>query len=170
MINIQKETFCISVTKDYLTFSSAHFATFGSGEAERLHGHNYQVAFGATGDLDQNGYVANFVPIKKALRRLVDFLDHHLLLPEKSATINVNVDGDEIECLYGGKRYLFPSDDCLILPVENTSVELLAQWILRKFLDELPMICPESKFTTCWLEVEESSGQRARCELLLNQK
>ena len=38
-----QESWSISIDKDYLKFSAAHFLIFPDGTAERLHGHNYRV-------------------------------------------------------------------------------------------------------------------------------
>ena len=47
----------ISVAKDYLKFSAAHFLIFPDGTAERIHGHNYRVSVDLQTDLDPQGLV-----------------------------------------------------------------------------------------------------------------
>ena len=42
----------VSVAKDYLSFSSAHFITFRGHKCESLHGHNYRVAVVVEGGVD----------------------------------------------------------------------------------------------------------------------
>nr|HPI41863.1 6-carboxytetrahydropterin synthase [Pseudobdellovibrionaceae bacterium] len=37
--------FSLKLSKDEFKFSSAHFLIFNDHQAERLHGHNYQVEF-----------------------------------------------------------------------------------------------------------------------------
>jgi 6-pyruvoyltetrahydropterin/6-carboxytetrahydropterin synthase len=45
--------FSVSVAKDYLVFSSAHFITFAGHRCEGLHGHNYRARATVEGALDQ---------------------------------------------------------------------------------------------------------------------
>ena len=63
------------------------------------------------------------------------------------------------------RQWLFPRDDCVLLPIENTTAELLARYIARRLADELLRqygYRPE----VLRVEVEESIGQSAVCELL----
>ena len=69
--------FRVSVTKDYLVFASAHFITFAGHRCEGLHGHNYRVEVTVEGEkLNEIGLLADFVDIKRAMKSIVDRLDH----------------------------------------------------------------------------------------------
>ncbi len=62
------------------TFSAAHFLRGYKGKCERLHGHNYRVEITVSGEkLDSIGMVHDFVEIKRALRKLLERLDHYNL-------------------------------------------------------------------------------------------
>ena len=85
----------VSVTKDYLVFSSAHFITFAGHRCEGLHGHNYRVAVTIEGGLDPDAwFVFDFVELKRIMRRLCDEIDHLVLLPLASDRVKVSEDGD----------------------------------------------------------------------------
>ena len=149
----------VRIQKDYTVFCSGHFITYDGHECEPLHGHNYQAAASLEGALDENAYVFDFTKLKRALRSIVDRLDHRMLLPTKSALIRVTQSGDEVEASYRGKRYVFPLSDVVLLPISNTTAEMLAWWIaqeLRKILGPLP-----AGATALEVEVDESTGQRA---------
>ena len=45
--------FSVSVSKDYLTFSAAHFLTIPNHKCESLHGHNYVVTVVVEGPVDR---------------------------------------------------------------------------------------------------------------------
>ena len=76
----------VSVTKDYLVFSSAHFITFAGHRCEGLHGHNYRVRVTIEGALNQESwFVFDFVELKGIMKRLCDEIDHLVLLPLESA-------------------------------------------------------------------------------------
>ena len=64
-----------------------------------------------------------------------------MLLPTKSALIQVTQSGAEVQATYRDKRYVFPSSDVVLLPIPNTTAEMLAWWIaqeLRQGLGTLP--------------------------------
>ena len=151
--------FKVRVTKDYLVFCAAHFITYG-GECERLHGHNYRVAATLEGSLDENGYVYDFIALKTLLKRIAGELDHRMLLPTRSPRISVEVQGEAVEVRADGRRYVFPADDCVLLPVENTTAERLAAWIAGRAVAEL-LASGVRHITAITVEVEESFGQSA---------
>ena len=158
------ETYHVRVEKDYLVFSAAHFITFDGDVCERLHGHNYRVAAEAFAPLDENQYVIDFVFLRDALRRIVLELDHFTLLPTEHPAIRVRAEGESVEVTFAERRWIFPRGDCKLLPVANTTTELLARWIGHRLLDELgarPEIRPER----LRIELDECFGQLAVCEL-----
>lgn len=151
--------FRVRIEKDYTVFCAGHFITYDGHECEPLHGHNYRAAAALEGPLDENAYVFDFTKLKRALRAIVDRLDHRMLLPTKSALIRVTQAGAEVQATYRDKRYVFPLSDVVLLPVPNTTAEMLAWWIaqeLRRTLGPLP-----PRMTALEVEVDESSGQRA---------
>src|SRR5829696_5266098 len=126
--------FRVSVTKDYLVFASAHFITFAGHRCEGLHGHNYRASVTIEGALDQQAwFVFDFVELKKIMRRLCDEIDHLVLLPLTSDRIQVVEDGDHVNVGVDGKpRYVFPRKHCALLPIPNTTVEMLAQMLTER--------------------------------------
>ncbi len=54
-------TYRVSLEKEQLVFSAAHFITFAGNICERLHGHNYRVKCEVHGALDENEYVVDFI-------------------------------------------------------------------------------------------------------------
>ncbi len=119
------EQYHVRVTKDYLVFSTAHFITFAGNICERLHGHNYTVAAEIHGPLDENQYVVDFVALREILRDIVAELDHHVLLPTSHPTIHVKADEDRVDVRFEDRRWVFPRGDCVLLPIANTTAELL---------------------------------------------
>src|SRR6187402_3193051 len=90
--------FRVSVEKDYLVFSSAHFITFAGHRCEGLHGHNYRARVTLEGELMQeNWFVFDFVQLKQIMRELCDEIDHLVLLPTRSERVGVSEDGDRVE-------------------------------------------------------------------------
>ncbi|MEX0702119.1 MAG: 6-pyruvoyl tetrahydropterin synthase family protein [Planctomycetales bacterium] len=160
------ERFRVRVTKDNLVFSAAHFITFAGGECERLHGHNWRTAVEVEGELDRNHYVFDFVALRDALAAIVRDLDHRMLLPTLHPRIRVTERESEVEAVFQDRRWIFPREDCVLLPIENTTAELLARWIGHQ-LSEAIHAQAEHPLRTLRVEVEENFGQWATCELPL---
>ena len=154
--------FRVSVTKDYLVFASAHFITFAGHRCEGLHGHNYRARVTLDGEIDEESwFVFDFVTLKKIMRRLCDEIDHKVLLPLQNPKVQVADDGDTVRVAYEGKpRYVFPRSDCALLPVTNTTVEMLAELWTDRLRAELEAT-GERGITAIEMEVEENFGQSA---------
>jgi len=151
------ESFHVRITKDYLVFSAGHFITFNGDVCERLHGHNYRVAAEVHGPLDENHYVFDFIALRDALKTIVDELDHRMLLPTEHPLIVVEADGREVVARFQDRRWVFPQGDCVLLPVPNTTAELLARYIGRRLRQALPV--GSARPTRMRVEVDECFGQ-----------
>jgi 6-pyruvoyltetrahydropterin/6-carboxytetrahydropterin synthase len=101
----------------------------GVDYCENLHGHNYFVEITISGPLDSDGMVMDFKEIKKQTLRICERLDHKTLLPGKSKSIKVDESEFSYEVTVSGKRYVFPKEDCFMLPLEATTTERLAEFI-----------------------------------------
>lgn len=159
-----KEQYRVRVTKDNLVFSAAHFITFNGNICERLHGHNWRTAVEVSGPLDENEYVFDFIALRDALQAIVNELDHRVLLPMQHDQIRVIQTERETEAVFEDRRWVFPREDCLLLPVRNTTAEAIAQWIGERLIKDL---AARSKHNLDCLqvEVEENFGQWAICRL-----
>ena len=154
--------FKVTVTKDYLVFASAHFITFAGHRCESLHGHNYRVGVTLEGAIDeQSWYVMDFSAVKKLMKRLCDEIDHKVLLPLENPKLQVTEQGDSVHVAYEHRpRYVFPRSDCALLPIPNTTVEMLAQYLTARLLAELERMTI-AHLTAIEMEVEENFGQSA---------
>jgi 6-pyruvoyltetrahydropterin/6-carboxytetrahydropterin synthase len=160
--------FRVSVAKDYLVFASAHFITFAGHRCEGLHGHNYRARVTIEGALDEDTwFVFDFVTLKHIMRGLCDEIDHKVLLPLENPKIQVKEEGQSVTVAYDGKpRYVFPRSDCALLPVPNTTVEMLAELLTSRLRAELGKIGARG-LTAVEMEVEENFGQSAVYRVVL---
>lgn len=156
--------FRVRVTKDHLVFSAAHFITFNGNICERLHGHNWRTAVELTGPLDENRYVFDFIALRDAMQAIVNELDHHVLLPTKHAQIRVQTDEREVTATFEARRWVFPREDCVLLPVVNTTAEEIAAWIATR-LRGVVTAQPGANISEIQVEVEENFGQWAICKM-----
>jgi 6-pyruvoyltetrahydropterin/6-carboxytetrahydropterin synthase len=160
--------FRVSVTKDYLVFASAHFITFSGHRCETLHGHNYRVGVVVEGALDpESWYVVDFGALKRIMRKLCDDIDHKVLLASANPHLQIAEQGDSVTVAYDNKpRYVFPKRDCALLPIPNTTVEMLAEYLTG--LLQMALGNEGAKgVTAIEMEVEENFGQSATYRLRL---
>lgn len=158
------ERYSVRLSKDYLVFSAGHFITYAGDVCERLHGHNYQVVAEVHGPLDENQYVVDFIALRDTLKAIIDDLDHRMLLPTRHPLIRVEADEREVTARFAQRRWVFPREDCALLPIANTTAELLARHIAGQLRDALVARLgapPE----VVRVEVDETYGQWAACEL-----
>ena len=158
------EQYHVRIEKERLVFSAAHFITYDGDVCEPLHGHNYHVAAEVRGPLDENHYVIDFIALRDALQEIVDQLDHRMLLPTEHSTISVTSSNQEVEVRHGERRWIFPAADCVLLPMANTTAELLARYIGQKLLDSLETRLG-SRPTDVQIAVDECDGQWGVYEL-----
>ena len=164
----ERSEYRVSVSKDYLVFASAHFITFAGHRCEGLHGHNYRARVTVEGALNEDSwFVFDFVELKRIMRKLCDEIDHLVLLPLESSRIQVVEEGDEVKVGVDGKpRYVFPRRDCALLPIPNTTVEMLAKLLTERLRKELESNSARG-MTAIEMEVEENFGQSAVYRLTL---
>ena len=157
------EHYKVRVTKDQLVFCSGHFISYEGDKCERLHGHNYRTAVEIEGGLDENFYVFDFIALKKRTKAITDELDHRMMLATRNPLIHVEEGPGSVRVRYRDREWVFPREDCVLLPIENTTAELLARYVGGRLLDDLRR---QHRFVPQVLrvEVEENIGQSATYE------
>ncbi len=120
----------VSITKN---FSSAHFL-IGHPKCGRIHGHNWKVKVIVEGELNEHGWVIDFTVLKHITDELLDKLDHKIMVPD---SINYEHSNKNLNFTVNSKRYSFPEEDCIILPVKNVTCENLAQFLYKELKENL---------------------------------
>ena len=139
-----------------IKFSASHFIPHHV-KCHRLHGHTYVVSVVLRGTLGAENMVFDFSTAKPILREVISDLDHKVLIPEGSKLIEISKTEDKVSISVGSKEYLFPREDVTLLPIESTTAECLAEYILGRLRgkitgDNIASIC---------VKVEEGKGQGA---------
>ncbi len=157
-------TYRVDVAKEQFTFSAAHFITFAGDICERIHGHNYAVKASVEGPLDENRYVVDFIALRDAVLKETLQLDHHVILPQDHAEIKITSDDRETTATFRDRRWVFPNEDCVMLPVINTTAEEIARVIAERVIKQT-----KEKFgkALTWIEVavDENNGQWGVCRM-----
>lgn len=156
--------FHIRVAGDDLVFSAGHFVTLEDGTCERLHGHTYRVAVEVFGPLNDSRYVIDFVAVRNALKAVIAELDHRVLLPTQHSAILVSSRATAVEAAFGDRRWVFPKDDCLLLPMANTTTESLARYVGERLSASLESLGPAAA-NRLRIEIGEGTGCSAVCDL-----
>ena len=113
-----------------IRFSSAHIIPEYE-KCGRLHGHTYAVHAKVIGEPDNKGIIMDFTLLKAVLKKLVNELDHKVLIPERSNIVKIEKKRENIKIDALEKRYVLPFEDCVLLPIESTSAEKLAGYIKK---------------------------------------
>jgi 6-pyruvoyltetrahydropterin/6-carboxytetrahydropterin synthase len=144
--------------KSDIRFSSAHIIP-DYEKCGRLHGHTYAVHVKVVGEPDEKGIIMDFSLLKEIVRETVSELDHKVLVPEKSSLITIEKEDDSIKLTSLKKQYVFPLSDCVLLPIDSTSAENLARYILDGVVEKFS---PSKQIESVEIGVDEGFGQGAR--------
>src|SRR5206468_2969369 len=101
--------------------------------------------------------VIDFLFVRAKLREITAELDHYVLLPTKHSELRVEDTGREVTVTFADRRWVFPSGDCRLLSVANTTAELLAAHIGERLLASLGVVA--AKITRLRVELDECDGQ-----------
>ena len=146
--------------KQNFKFSSAHFLIFDAHSAERLHGHNYQVAVDLkvpAGYGEESGYFVDFNVFKKHIKARLDEWDEHILMPALQPEMKFEKKGKGLQVLFRDREYLFPQEEVILLNIKNTSVEELSSLLAQDFLQAFKSYGVRQ----VRVRVEETRGQGA---------
>ncbi len=159
------ETRHVTVDGIRLRFAAAHMATLRD-DLEPLHGHNYVVTSRVEGELTTDQWVIDFSEIKQLTREACEYLDHHFLLQAKSSLLRIEHSSEKWIVGFGDREYHFPEADVVALPIENSTAELLAEWIANRVIDGLQNN-GHTNIRQIAVDVEEAPGQSGgySCEL-----
>ena len=146
-----------------IRFSACHFIPKHE-KCSRLHGHSYILRLRVEGDISEEGMVMDFVVLKKKLRAFVDELDHRTILPENSPDVDLKIDGDYVEVLSCGKRYVFPLTDVVFLDITNTTAEEMTRYMVNRIVSEVGF---PSNIRSVAVGLDEERGQTAWYEVKL---
>jgi dihydroneopterin triphosphate aldolase (PTPS-III) / 6-pyruvoyltetrahydropterin synthase len=164
-------SFEVRVAKDTFKFNAAHFVAF-KNYRERLHGHNYTVAVRLLGSrkIGSDGYVLDFGDIKAVTKKVCKGLNEHFLCPMLSDALVISIEkvdeqgGNETVKLVceDGSVFVFPRQDCLLLPLVHATSEELAIYLWGQILEGLdPVFLRQRGIHTMEVTVAEAVGQEA---------
>ncbi len=154
----------VATEPDRLYFG--HMTVYPDGHKERLHGHNFRIFV----DLDlADASMARMVDLNHVLVPLhaicAEWKERLLLAAGNPRFEVVRDDGVELEYRLCGDRYVCPRADVVLLPIENCSVEGLAEYLATTLRGHLRRLAPDGVVLGLDLRVEELPGIGASCYL-----
>ena len=154
--------FSVSIGKEMLRFTAAHFIAF-RGFREPLHGHTYQAQVTVSGPVGPDGYVVDFLVLKKVAEEECARLHFRTLLPRESDCLTI----EEQEAVIAvqcedGSHFLFPRQDVCLLPIVHTSSEEIARYLIARLRERLREARGNS-IQTIEVLIEDIPGQTAVC-------
>jgi 6-pyruvoyltetrahydropterin/6-carboxytetrahydropterin synthase len=154
--------FSVSIGKEMLRFTAAHFIAF-RGFREPLHGHTYQAQVTVSGPVGPDGYVVDFLVLKKIAEEECAQLHFRTLLPQQSDCLMIEEQGAEIVArCEDGSRFCFPRQDVCLLPIVHTSSEEIARYLIARLRERLRGARGNS-IQTLEVLIEDIPGQTAVC-------
>ena len=138
--------------KSNFTFSACHMIP-AHKKCSRLHGHTYALHARIHGKQDKSGMIVDFGVVKDAMRKIIDELDHKVLLPEKKVVKEKN----EVMITEEGRRYVFPETDIALIDVPSLTAENLAKYVLERICKEIK----NGNVSEIEIGVSEGWGQEA---------
>ena len=128
------ERFVVRMRKAVHVFCAGHFITLDDDLCEAVHGHNWTAGADVEGPPDAHGMVVDFLLLRDLLSGITARLDHRMLLPTENPLLRVVCEEvapgrAEVTVRFKDRRWVFPADECVLLPVANTTAEWLARWI-----------------------------------------
>ena len=87
-----------------------------------------------------------------------------MILPDSHAEIKVASDDRETTVTFRDRRWIFPNEDCVLLPVVNTTAEELARVIAERVIERTREQFGD-KIHFIEVAVDENEGQWGVCRL-----
>ena len=154
--------FSVAIGKELLRFTAAHFIAF-RGFREPLHGHTYQAQVTVSGPVGPDGYVVDFLVLKKTAEEECARLHFRTLLPHQSDCLTIEEEAEEVTVrCEDGTRFLFPRQDVILLPIVHTSSEEIARYLVARLRERLREARGNS-IQTIEVLIEDIPGQVAVC-------
>jgi len=143
-----------------LRFSACHFIP-DHPKCGRLHGHTYAMSAKIVGR-QMDDFVTDFEDLKKDVAEICDVLDHKVLIASRDSDVQIETTPDgniAVTVGTGRKRYCFPREDVVLLPINSASAEHLCSFLLNELCNRLNL----SNISEVSIRLDEGLGQGAGC-------
>jgi 6-pyruvoyltetrahydropterin/6-carboxytetrahydropterin synthase len=151
--------YAVRVQPGELHFNAAHFITF-NGTCENLHGHNFHVRVEARGENTGDAFVVDFVLLNRLAAGICGELHDGVLLPTISDEVSIEETADGmIDVRSYDRRFVISRASAILLPLPNTTAEMLARHISDRMVAELDRHTAIGNLRQLEVAVEEADRQ-----------
>ncbi|SRR5216683_1430760 len=147
----------IEIGGEPFAFSAAHASLHG-GEFEPLHGHTFTLTLRLHGEAGEDGMIADFRLIKKALAEVIAPLRRRTLMPADAPGVSSWHEDGQVLIVGGARRFSLPAADVVMLPLVNTTTEAIAAHLASQFV---PYVRDEPGVGAVELTLAEAAGTAA---------
>lgn len=184
--------FSIYLSKDTFKFNASHFVAYpGFRERLHGHNYRVAIKLLGSHEIGRDGYVLDFGCVKSIAKKVCKEMNEYFIVPTLSDALTITIDeghedemcrecnqndSDEpeekkLERIYpgsvtilceDGSRFVFPRQDCLLLPIMHSTCEELAIYVYGQLLKGLNRDYLEGRGVTAMeVTVSEATGQDA---------
>lgn len=133
---MKKKLITLHFNQGRLKFSSGHFTVFTKTQRETLHGHNYTLDVQITAEIGEPGIVADYRLMEEKIVQLCQRLNWFFLVPSQSPYVDIKDDGEHYQITFDQKSMWLLKTDVVLLPLENVTLETLAQWFFDEIMND----------------------------------
>ncbi len=156
------EHYELRIRKEALKFSASHMTVFLDGSKEALHGHQYQPSLSV---VLRDASFENLIPFsdfKSAMKKIAGLWDEKVLIATKNPFYQkIKTTRASHEFKLCGKRYIIPTDETVLLAVDNITCEALARAYYEFLRAELDDLLDNPNLISVSVLIEEAPGQGA---------
>jgi 6-pyruvoyltetrahydropterin/6-carboxytetrahydropterin synthase len=116
----------VSLSKEYFKFSCAHFTILSKTKREHLHGHDYFLSIVLDYPADQ---FIDYNFFKKELKKICEYFDEKIIIPSLCSELKIEKLKSNYTIRFRNDLFSFPKRDVLFLPISNTSLEEINNYI-----------------------------------------
>jgi 6-pyruvoyltetrahydropterin/6-carboxytetrahydropterin synthase len=151
--------YAVRVQPGELHFNAAHFITF-ERRCENLHGHNFHVRVEARGENTGDAFVVDFVLLNRLAAGICAELHDGVLLPATSSEVSIEQTPDGmVDVRSYDRRFVLSRESCILLPMPNTTAEMLARHISDRLVEALAQHAAIDNLRRLEIAVEEADNQ-----------
>jgi len=119
-----------------LTWSSGHYVP-DNEKCKNFHGHDYSIDVTIDSqELEQSGMAIDFTIVKKAIKPIIEGMDHKFMIPEGDIRQNENANFIDIYVL-DKYRGTMPKTDIFIFPYPTDTAEYIAKYCYNEIFTKL---------------------------------
>lgn len=118
----------LELHKEAHKFSAGHFTIFSATERENMHGHNFTVYVALTGEVNEEGLLADYGGFKAEIEALCVAWNETFFLPTRSPHLRIErADEREVIARFADETLRFLPRDITLLDATNVTLEELSR-------------------------------------------